>query len=252
MSGKFVDRFTGRAEAYSKYRPTYPQEIIDILNTQIGFNKDKIVADVGSGTGILTKIFLDNGNRVFGVEPNDEMRSFAEKNLSRYDNFVSINKSAESTGLPSNSIDLVTAGQALHWFDPDGSRKEFARILKPSGYVMIVYNERGKGDGGVMDDYEKLINKNAKTSVVPDIDAKYLAKFFNSKNYTEFTVPNKQVLDFDALVGRAASASYLPSRNDPGFEIMKQDLRRVFDVHQRAGLITLIYETTIFLGQITV
>ena len=131
MSGKFVNRFTGRAEAYSKYRPTYPQEIIDILNAQIGFNKDKIVADVGSGTGILTKIFLDNGNRVFGIEPNDEMRSFAEKNLSRYDNFVSMNQSAENTGLSSNSIDLVTAGQALHWFDPDQSRVEFARILRP-------------------------------------------------------------------------------------------------------------------------
>jgi SAM-dependent methyltransferase len=250
VSGKFVNRFTGRAEAYSKYRPTYPREIIDILNAQIGFSKEKIVADVGSGTGILTKIFLDNGNRVFGIEPNDEMRSFAEKNLSNYANFVSMNQSAEKTDLSSNSIDLVTAGQALHWFDPDLSRAEFARILKPSGYVMIVYNERGTGDGGVMDGYEKLINKNAKASVVPDIDAEYLAKFFNSKNYREFTVPNKQVLDFEALVGRAASASYLPTKNDPGYDNMKQDLRRLFDTYQVNGLITIIYATTIFLGQI--
>jgi SAM-dependent methyltransferase len=250
VSGKFVSRFTGRAEAYSKYRPTYPREIIDILNAQIGFSKEKVVADIGSGTGILTKIFLDNGNRVFGIEPNDEMRSFAEKNLSNYDNFVSMKKSAENTGLSSSSIDLVTAGQALHWFDPDQSRVEFARILRPTGYVMIVYNERGTGDGGVMDSYEKLINKNAKASVVPDIDAEYLPKFFNSKNYKEFTVPNKQVLDFEALVGRAASASYLPTKNDPGYDNMKQDLRRVFDAHQRDGLITLIYATTMFLGQI--
>ena len=115
---------------------------------------------------------------------------------------------------------------------------------------MIVYNERGTGDDGVMDDYENLINKNAKANVVPDIDAEYLAKFFNNKNYREFTVPNKQVLDFDALVGRAASASYLPTKNDSGFEIMKQDLKRLFDAHQRDGLITLIYATTMFLGQI--
>jgi ubiquinone/menaquinone biosynthesis C-methylase UbiE len=178
------------------------------------------------------------------------MRSFAEKNLSNYANFVSMNQSAEKTDLSSNSIDLVTAGQALHWFDPDLSRAEFARILKPSGYVMIVYNERGTGDGGVMDGYEKLINKNAKASVVPDIDAEYLAKFFNSKNYREFTVPNKQVLDFEALVGRAASASYLPTKNDPGYDNMKQDLRRLFDTYQVNGLITIIYATTIFLGQI--
>jgi SAM-dependent methyltransferase len=252
MSGKFVDKFTGRAEAYSKYRPTYPREIIGILDAQVGFSRDRVVADIGSGTGLLTKVFLDNGNRVFAVEPNDEMRSFAEKNLSNYDNFFSLNRSAENTGLSSGSIDLVSVGQALHWFDLDQSRSEFARILKSSGFVMIAYNERAVGDSAAMDGYENLINKNAKTSVIPDIDADYLAKFFNNRSYKEFTVPNKQELDYDALLGRATSASYLPKKNDPGYEIMQQDLRKLFDEYQENGLITLSYSTMIFLGQITI
>jgi len=252
MSGKFVDKFTGRAEAYSKYRPGYPKEIIGMINAQIGFDRDKVVADIGSGTGLLTKIFLDNGNRVYAVEPNDEMRFFAEKNLSNYENFVSVKQSAENTGLPSGSIDLITVGQALHWFDLDQSRSEFARILKSSGFVMIVYNERAVGDSAVMDGYEKLINKNAKATVVPDIDADYLAKFFNNQNYKKFTAPNKQELDYDALLGRATSASYLPKKTEPGYENMEQDLRKLFDDYQKNGTMTLIYSTMIFLGQITI
>ena len=251
MSGKFVNRFTGKAEAYSKYRPTYPREILDILNKEIGFSEDKVIADIGSGTGILSKIFLDNGNRVFGIEPNSEMRSFAEKNLSRYDNFISLNQTAENTSLSAGSIDLVTAGQALHWFDPDKSRKEFVRILRSLGHVMIVYNERKEGDG-TMKDYENVSNKYATKYEASDINKEYLTKFFNNKNYKELNVPNKQMLDFEALVGRASSASYLPSKDDPDFELLKQDLKKMFDEHQENGLVTLNYKTLIFLGQILI
>src|SRR5579872_1239973 len=130
VSGRFTNKFSKKAEVYSRYRPSYPKQIIVILGTEIGFDKSKVVADVGSGTGLLSKLFLDNGNFVYGIEPNEEMRSFAEKNLASCTNFVSMNRLAEDTGLPDSSIDLVTAGQALHWFDPDRSRKEFTRILK--------------------------------------------------------------------------------------------------------------------------
>lgn len=249
MAGRFTGRFTRKAEAYSKYRPSYPKGILEILNSQIGFTKDKVVADVGSGTGILSKIFLDNGNFVYGIEPNDEMRSFAERSLADYPKFVSINRIAESTGLPNASIDLVTAGQALHWFDREGARREFARILKTTGYVMIVYNERKKEDG-TMDDYDRIIDRNAVKSETPDIDAKYLEKFFDSKDYMEFTVSNEQVLDFEGLLGRATSASYLPSKGDPGYDLLESDLRKLFDTYQRDGKIVLRYGTLLFLGQI--
>jgi SAM-dependent methyltransferase len=252
VSGRFTEKFSRKAEVYAKYRPSYPREIIGILGAQIHFTKDKIVADIGSGTGILSKVFLDNGNFVYGIEPNNEMRSFAERDLtSRYSKFVSLNRLAENTGLPDSSIDLVTAGQALHWFDRDKARKEFSRILrkKPLGYVVIIYNERKKQDG-MMDDYDNIVDRNASKSETPDIDSKYLTAFFDSKDYREFTVPNEQVLDYDGLIGRATSASYLPSKDDPGFTLLEKDLRKLFDSYQQNGKIVLRYETILFLGQI--
>jgi ubiquinone/menaquinone biosynthesis C-methylase UbiE len=249
VSGRFTEKFTRKAEVYAKYRPSYPTDLLKILGVQIGFTKDKIVADVGSGTGILSRIFLDNGNFVYGIEPNNEMRSFAERDLSQYPKFVSVNRAAENTGLLGSSIDLVTAGQALHWFDLEKARVEFARILKPSGNVMIVYNERKKEDG-MMDDYDKIIDRNASKSETPDIDAAYLTKFFDTKDYKEFTVPNEQILDYDGLIGRATSASYLPSRSDPGFDSLEKDLRKLYDTYQENGKIVLRYDTILFLGQI--
>ncbi len=252
MSGRFTKRFSRKAEVYAKYRPSYPKEILGILSSEIGFTKDKIVADVGSGTGLLSRIFLDNGNFVYGIEPNNEMRSFAERDLaSRYPHFVSLDRIAENTGLPDGSVDLVTAGQALHWFDRDGARREFARILKPLGYVMIIYNERKKEDG-VMDEYEDVVKKNESKNddKAPDIDDEYLARFF--KSYKEFTVPNEQALDYEGLVGRATSASYLPSEGDPGFASLEKDLRKLFDSHQENGRIVLRYGTILFLGQVRV
>jgi ubiquinone/menaquinone biosynthesis C-methylase UbiE len=249
VSGRFSERFSRKAEAYAKYRPTYPKEIIGILNSQIKFSKDRIVADVGSGTGILSRIFLDNGNFVYGIEPNNEMRSFAEKDLTKYPKFVSLNRLAENTGLPNLSVDLVTAGQALHWFDREKARLEFFRILKPGGYVMIIYNERKKQDG-MMDDYDAIVDRNASKSEAPDIDAPYLEKFFASKDYKEYTVSNEQILDFEGLVGRASSASYLPSKDDPGFDSLVKDLKKLFDSYQKNGSITLQYQTILFLGQI--
>jgi SAM-dependent methyltransferase len=249
VSGRFTEKFTRKAEVYAKYRPSYPKEILKLLCVQIGFTKDRVVADVGSGTGLLSRIFLDNGNLVYGVEPNSEMRAFAERDLSRYPKFVSVNHIAEDTGLPGKSIDLVTAGQALHWFDREKARTEFARILKPSGYVLIIYNERKKQDG-LMDEYDAIIDRNASKSETPDIDAEYLTKFFDNKSYKEFTVPNEQLLDYDGLIGRATSASYLPSRNDPGFESLEKDLKKLFDTYQENGKIILRYDTLLFLGQI--
>jgi SAM-dependent methyltransferase len=249
VSGRFTEKFTGKAAVYAKYRPTYPKEILKILGDQIEFTRESVVADIGSGTGILSKIFLENGNAVYSVEPNNSMRSYAERDLSMYPQFHSVAAIAEDTGLPGSSIDLVTAGQALHWFDRERARKEFARILKPTGYALIVYNERKKEDG-MMDDYDKIIDRNASKSETPDVDAEYLSQFYEGGHYKEFTVPNEQALDFDGLLGRASSASYLPSRDQPGFESLEKDLRELFDTYEQKGKIILRYETLLFLGQV--
>ncbi len=123
-------RFSNRVENYAKYRPYYPAEIIKFLNTTIGLTKGDIIADIGSGTGIFSKLFLDNGNEVYGIEPNAEMRSAGEKYLINHTNFYSIDASSEYTKLESESVDIITSGQAFHWFEPEPTKKEFLRILK--------------------------------------------------------------------------------------------------------------------------
>src|SRR6266852_424475 len=156
MSAAFTERFTGRATAYSKYRPGYPAEILSILKSEIAFDQGKTVADIGSGTGLLSKLFLQNGNTVYGVEPNDEMRSHAEQTLSTFPGFISIRGRAESSTLKDASIDLITVGQALHWFDRDPTIREFARILKTNGHLCVLYNDRNIDDP-FMQGYEAVV-----------------------------------------------------------------------------------------------
>jgi len=136
-------RFSSRVENYIRYRPSYPLEIIDFLEKKEILAKNTVIADIGSGTGILTKLFLDHGNQVYGVEPNKDMRDASEKILEKYPNFLSLEGSAESTGLEDNCIDLIIAGQAFHWFDVEEAKKEFKRILKPHGNVVLIWNNRG-------------------------------------------------------------------------------------------------------------
>jgi len=251
MSANFVERFTGRAAAYSKYRPGYPAEILNILNSEIGFGQDKTVADIGSGTGLLSKLFLQNGNTVFGVEPNDEMRSLAEQSLSSFPNFVSVRGSAENSTLPDSSVDLVTVGQALHWFDRQRTTGEFARILKENGYVCIAYNDRNMNDV-FMQGYEAIIAKHARDRAnVPEVGDDYLSKVFRDGKYSKFTLRNEQFLDFEGLLGRIVSASYMPNVTDQGrFQALREDASLLFKASGQTGTVRLLYDTVILLGQI--
>ncbi len=247
----FVERFTGRAAVYSKYRPGYPTEILNILKAEIAFDQHKTVADIGSGTGLLSKLFLQNGNRVFAVEPNDEMRSLAEQNLSSFPNFISISGSAEVTTLTDSSIDLVTVGQALHWFDRQRAAKEFGRILKHNGHVCIAYNDRNKNDY-FMQGYEAIIAKHARDRAdVPEVGDDYLSKFFRDGKYRKFTLPNEQFLDFEGLLGRMASASYMPNvTGRERFQALKNDTALLFNASAEKGRVRLLYDTSVLLGQI--
>src|SRR5262249_1325145 len=137
-----LERFSTRAENYRKYRPGYPAEIMSLLVSKCGLTPASLIADIGSGTGKLCELFLNYGNRVFGVEPNEAMRIAGETLLARYPGFVSVDGRAESTTLESQTVDFVTAAQAFHWFDRESARREFLRILKPSGWVVLVWNER--------------------------------------------------------------------------------------------------------------
>src|SRR5207248_11421403 len=141
MSADPTRRFSSRVADYIKYRPRYPQSVVELLRDECGLRHAAVVADVGSGTGILSELFLRNGNRVYGVEPNQEMREAGGRLLAAYDNFVSVEGRAEATTLDDRSVDFVTSGQALHWFERDAARREFVRILRPGGWVVAVWND---------------------------------------------------------------------------------------------------------------
>ncbi len=251
MSQNFVQRFNGRVEVYSKYRPGYPEQILSILSEEIGFDIRKIVADVGSGTGLLSRLFLQNGNKVFGVEPNAEMRAFAEANLSEFNNFVSVKATAEETTLRKSCVDLVCVGQALHWFELKPARKEFTRISKQNGHLCVVYNDKNRKDS-FMQGYEAVIVKHEEDRAsVPKIDDGYLSRFFRHGDFRKFVVPNEQSLDREGLLGRITSASYMPTaREKVRYRRMVEDVSTLFDSYAKRGRVRLLYDTRLFLGQI--
>ena len=152
-------RFSNRVADYVRYRPSYPPALLDRLRSECGLRAESVIADIGSGTGLLSELFLKNGNRVFGVEPNEAMRLAGEEYLASYDGFVSVNGSAEATTLDDASVNFVTAGQAFHWFDQNAARAEFLRILKPAGWVVVIWNERLTDASPFVREYEDLLRK---------------------------------------------------------------------------------------------
>ena len=141
-------------EDYVRYRPGYPRAVLDLLREECGFAPESVVADIGSGTGILTQMLLENGNVVYGVEPNAEMRAAGESLLQRYARFRSVAGSAEATTLPDASVDFMFVGQAFHWFEPKAARAEFERVLKPRGWVAVIWNERKQDETAFLREYE--------------------------------------------------------------------------------------------------
>jgi SAM-dependent methyltransferase len=246
-------RFSNRAEDYAKYRPGYPREILDLMGTWCRLAPESVIADIGSGTGLLSRIFLEHGNRVFGVEPNAEMRSAGEEYLRRFPRFTSVPGSAEAALLPDDSVDLVVAAQAFHWFDVERTRKEFRRILKAGGSVVIVWNERLLDTTPFLREYEELLRRFG--TDYARVDESYprsgqMQKFFGKNEFASHTLPNFQEFDFDGLSGRLRSSSYAPAPDDPQHAPMMDGLRRIFDAHQANGKVRMEYNTRIYAGKL--
>ncbi|HRN67929.1 MAG TPA: class I SAM-dependent methyltransferase [Promineifilum sp.] len=245
-------RFTDRVENYARYRPGYPSALLECLREECGLTPGSVIADIGSGTGILTEMFLDNGNPVFAVEPNEAMRQSAEISLARYPGFTSVNGRAEATTLPSSSIDLVTAGQAFHWFDATASRIEFGRILRPGGYVALVWNARDHEEDPLMAAYEHVLGEfgmGYTTVTHRSHDGDLDTLFINGRKFRSFTHTRR--MNFATLWGGFLSASYAPSPNDAIYEPMRAGLRSVFETYQHDGQVTFIYKTHLYFGQLT-
>jgi len=247
------NRFSNRAAYYAKSRPRYPEAILNFMKNELSLTEASVVADIGSGTGILSELFLKHGNSVFGVEPNGEMRKTAEEFLAAYPNFKSTNGTAEATTLPTSSVDFVTAAQSFHWFDPTKTREEFLRIMKPLGWVLLIWNTR-KNSPGFMEAYERLVSEYAvrprfRRTAKDKVGEKGLTNFLG--NYKTKTFINSQVLDFEGLAGRLLSSSYVPLPGESGYSPMLDELRKLFDSYQKAGRVHLEYDTETYYAQLT-
>ena len=244
-------RFSNRVADYVRYRPGYPTAVIDLLRADCGLCPGHVIADIGSGTGFLSELFLKNGNRVYGVEPNFEMRQAGEEYLASYDGFSDIEGSAESTTLGDSSVDFATAGQAFHWFEPDAARTEFIRILKSTGWVAVLWNERLTDTTPFLRAFEALLRKfGTDYSCVNESYPReeQMRAFFQHSAYHQQRIPNLQVFDFDGLAGRVRSSSYMPADDHPQFLPMMAELRSIFSAHQQDGSVRMEYLTRLYYG----
>lgn len=248
-------RFSSRVDNYVRYRPGYPGQVLRTLIDDCGLVPTSAVADVGSGTGALARLFLDHGNPVFGVEPNPEMRAAAERLLTGYSNFSSVAARAEATGLAGHSVDFVTAGQAFHWFDRDAARAECARILRPQGWVVLVWNEREARATPFLEAYEALLERFGADYAQVDytrrrVTYEALRRFYGA-SFKSRSFPNQQEFDFEGAKGRLLSSSYTPEPGDDRFEPMLAALRTIFEEHAVRGQVRFLYATRMYYGRLS-
>jgi SAM-dependent methyltransferase len=246
-------RFSNRVADYIRYRPGYPTALLELLAKECDLRRYHTIADIGSGTGLLSKLFLENGNPVFGVEPNAEMRVGGGEFLRSYPNFTSINGSAEATTLAGSSVKFVTAGQAFHWFEPVAARREFLRILKPGGFVVIAWNDRRISESRFGREYEELLVRYGTDytrvkEAYPEAPA--MQRFFAASKFQSRELPNFQEFDFDGLAGRLRSSSYAPQERHANYAPMMDALRKLFDANQANGSVRMTYTTQVYFGQL--
>jgi ubiquinone/menaquinone biosynthesis C-methylase UbiE len=243
-------RFSDRAHCYAKYRPGYPEELLAYLQSLVP--SPAFVADIGSGTGILTRQLLDHGYTVYAVEPNEPMRSEAERALNRYSGFHSVNGRAEATGLSDWGIDVVTCAQAFHWFDREKSKVEFRRILKPAGATALIWNERldnlsdvGREYNDLLErmirDYRKLNHRRVRVEDIRDFFAPNDVQLVGFRNF--------QDLDRQGFIGRLISSSYVPNVGQPGHQEIVSAAEQIFAKYENGGKVRFEYETKLYLGR---
>ncbi len=243
-------RFSSRVADYVRYRPSYPDGLIPLLEQECGLRPGARVADIGSGTGLLSQLFLRAGCEVWGVEPNADMRLAGERSLAGEAAFHSLEGRAERTGLPAASVDFVTAGQSFHWFDAPAARTEFRRILRPPGWVVLVWNER-LVEGRFLEEFEALLKRYSTDYAEVDhrrMDAAVMDEFFGAGRWKLATLPNEQQFDLDGVMGRLNSSSYAPAPGTESHARIAEAIAKLFSECQRDGKVAFRYETKVYVG----
>jgi SAM-dependent methyltransferase len=246
-------RFSDRVENYVRYRPGYPPEALQALQAECGLTPAHIVADIASGTGIWTRTLLENGNPVFGVEPNPEMREAGERLLASFPNFTSVAGTAEATTLASESVDFATAAQAAHWFDREHASREFIRILKPGGWLALVWNERVTDSTPFLRDYENLLLTYGTDyqDIRHERTTAEVNQFFDPAPFHERVFDLRQEFDYAGIEGRLLSSSYAPGPEYAQHAPMLRELRRIFDAHAVDGRAAFDYKTRLYFGRLS-
>jgi SAM-dependent methyltransferase len=247
-----TSRFSDRVENYVRYRPGYPPEALRSLIRECGLKPGHVVADIASGTGTWTRMLLENGNKVFGVEPNTEMRQAGGRLLAAFPKFTSVAGTAEATTLPDRSVDFVTVAQAAHWFDRERARREFVRILKPGGCLALLWNERLTDSTPFLREYERLLLTFGTDyqDVRHERTTDAVNEFFDPAPFQERVFEMRQEFDYTGIEGRLLSSSYAPGPEHPNHEPMLRELRRIFDAHAIAGRATFDYKTRMYFGRL--
>lgn len=245
-------RFSDRVEDYIRYRPGYPLEIVPFLEQNNFLQPNAHIADIGSGTGLSSQLFLDAGYRVTGVEPNDEMRKASEVLLAAYPDFTALKGDAYSSTMPGASVDLIVCAQAFHWLDRKLAADEFRRILKPNGHVLLMWNDRDLSSP-FMKAYETIIDQHAidfneinHLLITDDI----IDDWYAGGVQVKATFPYSQQFDLTGLTGRTSSCSYMPNRGAEGYIEMEKDIASLFHQYQQDGIVIFAYTTRIYLGKL--
>jgi len=250
---KSTERFSTRVEAYREFRPRYPREVVELLRRECGLTPEWVVADVAAGTGLLSEIFLDNGNRVIAVEPNGPMREACAELRGKYPRLECVDGTAEATGLADGVADLVTVGQAMHWFDLAPTRAEFVRVLKPGGWCAVVYNHRRMGGDGFHDGYERLLVEyggDYRAVQSKHMTDDKLAGFFAPSEMRCAVLKNYQELTREGLEGRVLSSSYMPQAGDGKYSAMMDAIAELFGGYEEDGVVRMVYETAVAWGRL--
>lgn len=245
------ERFSNRVADYVRSRPSYPEAALDWIRETTGITSESVIADVGCGTGISSKLFLRRGCAVHGIEPNDAMRAAADSFLAEFPRFRSHRGTAEATTLPGQSVNLVVAAQAFHWFAGDAARSEFARILIPGGHIVVMWNARHLDTTPFLREYERLLLEFGTDYGEVRHENTGAAEFAGlfPDGYESRSFPNTQRFEFEGLRGRLLSSSYAPAAGHEKHAPMLAELARLFERHQTDGTVCFDYETEVHLGR---